>query len=110
MPAAKLQRALDRTPLGRINAELGGFVFCRAVHAEPVVGRISLVLGGIPLLYGLLFGVFSVFLYGIIMTTAASGDILVVWLIRNLDRDTLVQDHPDRVGCKIMEQDALASS
>jgi hypothetical protein len=69
----------------------------------------GLVLGGIPVLYGLLFGVFSVYLYGIFMTIAACGDILIVWLIKNLDRDTLVLDHPDRVGCKIIEQDALAS-
>jgi len=30
---------------------------------------------------------------------AAVGDAMVLWLLRGVPGDTLVEDHPDRVGC-----------
>ena len=48
---------------------------------------ISLVLGPGPL-----------HIFGVIFTVVASGDAIVLWLLRDVPADARVQDHPDRVG------------
>ena len=41
----------------------------------------------------------NLFLFGTIFSIAASGDIIVYWIIRVLPSDAQVQDHPKRAGC-----------
>ncbi len=41
--------------------------------------------------------------WGVFFTLAASGDFLVLWLIRDLERATWIIDHTSRCGCAIVE-------
>jgi hypothetical protein len=36
------------------------------------------------------------------MLVAASGDAIIIWLVRDVPRDHLVVDHPDRAGCLVV--------
>ena len=43
--------------------------------------------------------------YGLFFTLAAGGDFLVAWMIRKQKKEDLIQDHPDRIGCLMLEKD-----
>jgi hypothetical protein len=62
----------------------------------------ALVLGVIPSLAGLLTGSLPITLFGIVFLAAAAGDFLVLWLIRHVPSNTLVEDHPTRAGCIVL--------
>ena len=62
-----------------------------------------IVLGILPSLIGVLTGNGWSMIFGFIFTLAASGDMLVLWLIRGVKRGQLVQDHPTQVGCYLIE-------
>jgi hypothetical protein len=62
-----------------------------------------IVLGILPSLIGILTGNGWSMFFGFIFTLAASGDMLVLWLIRGVERGQLVQDHPTQVGCYLIE-------
>ena len=62
-----------------------------------------IVLGILPSLVGILTGIGWSMFFGFIFTLAASGDMLVLWLIRGVKRGQLVQDHPTQVGCYLIE-------
>ncbi|MGH7516411.1 MAG: DUF3267 domain-containing protein [Gemmatimonadales bacterium] len=59
----------------------------------------GLALGVLPGLAGALTAEGVVAAFGWIMTLAAGGDMVVLWLIRSLPGHVLVQDHPTRAGC-----------
>ncbi|MEL7833316.1 DUF3267 domain-containing protein [Fodinibius sp. Rm-B-1B1-1] len=40
--------------------------------------------------------------FGLIFTMAAGGDFLILWLLRKIDADTMVQDHPELIGCQVV--------
>lgn len=40
--------------------------------------------------------------FGLFFILAAGGDILILWLLRNVKSSSFVQDHPTRVGCYIL--------
>ena len=61
------------------------------------------VLGIIPYLLSLLLGDTNLLSFGIIHTFAAGGDWLILWSLRNLNREALVEDHPSRAGCYVIE-------
>ncbi len=63
------------------------------------------LLGILPYLVSLLTGSAWLLWFGIIFTLAAAGDILVYRLIRQLPGETLLEDHPERVGCLILENE-----
>jgi len=42
--------------------------------------------------------------FGFLYTVAASGDFLILWLIRNIKPNTHVEDHPTNAGCYVIEQ------
>lgn len=62
----------------------------------------GLVLGVLPTLAGLISGSGLVFFIGLFMLIGASGDMIVLYLLRKDDPDTLVEDHPDRAGCYVL--------
>lgn len=64
----------------------------------------GLLLGILPWLISLFTGNILFFFFGILYTTAAGGDFLILWLMRNIKPNTLVEDHPIRAGCYIIEQ------
>jgi hypothetical protein len=59
----------------------------------------GLVLGVLPGLMGLIWGNGWLTVYGALMSIAALGDWIVLWLIRSVARETRVQDHPRAPGC-----------
>lgn len=63
----------------------------------------GLVLGILPWLVSLLTGDALLMAYGFLYTAAASGDLLILWLIRNVKPNTLVEDHPTNAGCYVIE-------
>jgi putative zincin peptidase len=63
----------------------------------------GLVLGVLPCLVAMLLGWATLMLFGLAMTVAAGGDLLVVWLLRGTGRRSLVLDHPSRAGCWVLD-------
>ncbi len=63
----------------------------------------GLVLGCIPAGAAILLGWPVLLVFGLFFTMAAGGDALVLWLIRGVPPSQLVQDHPTRAGCTILE-------
>ena len=64
----------------------------------------GLLLGILPWFISLFTADFLLYLYGATYTTAAGGDFLILWIIRNVKPNTLVEDHPSNAGCYIIEQ------
>ena len=64
----------------------------------------GLLLGILPWLVSLFTGDNLFFLFGFLYTSAAGGDLLILWIIRNVKPNTLVEDHPINAGCYIIEQ------
>lgn len=59
----------------------------------------SLLLGALPLLYGLAAGNTLVYLMGCLQLVAGIGDAAILWGIRKFPGNALVQDHPSKPGC-----------
>ncbi len=82
---------------------------------EPIEVNVYRIGGFMPgFILGILPFVLSIFLrsggllwFGVLQTAAASGDWLILWLLRNVKRGTLVEDHPSKAGCYVYESDAL---
>ena len=64
----------------------------------------GLLLGIFPWIVSLFTGDVLFFFFGFLYTTAAGGDFLILWIIRNVKPNTLVEDHPINAGCYIFEQ------
>jgi hypothetical protein len=64
----------------------------------------GLLLGLLPWIISLFTGDVLLFFFGLLYTTAAGGDFLILWIIRNVKPNTLVEDHPSNAGCYIFEQ------
>ena len=66
----------------------------------------ALLLGFLPYALGLITGQAWLAAFGLVFILAAGGDLLVLWLIRQVERQALVEDHPSRAGCVVYEQSA----
>lgn len=100
------------TPLSAIKFGFQWKTFTPYAHLkEPVevsVYRIGtfmpgFILGILPYILSLLLGDGNLFWFGLVHTSAAGGDWLVLWLIRNVKSGTLVEDHPTHAGCYVIE-------
>jgi hypothetical protein len=63
----------------------------------------GLLLGIVPWIGSLFTGNLLLFFYGLAYTAAAGGDFLILWLLRNVKPDALVEDHPSNAGCYVLE-------
>ena len=63
----------------------------------------GLLLGILPYLLSLLLANANLFWFSLIHTSAAGGDFLILWLIRNVKAGSLVEDHPTNAGCYMIE-------
>lgn len=63
----------------------------------------GLILGILPYMLSLLLGDGNLFWFSLIHTIGAGGDWLILWLIRAVPAGTLVEDHPTRAGCYVLE-------
>lgn len=61
----------------------------------------GMMLGIIPFLLALVFQNGWLFGFGLIFTLAAGGDIIMLWMLRQVPDGFMVQDHPDLMGCKV---------
>jgi hypothetical protein len=46
-----------------------------------------------------------VLIFGFIMTAGGAGDILVIWVLRKFPNDTLILDHPSKIGFMYEEKE-----
>jgi Putative zincin peptidase len=63
----------------------------------------GVVLGLIPAVLAVILGTPLLLIFGLFFLIAAGGDALVLWLIRDVSSGLLVQDHPTRAGCIVVE-------
>jgi hypothetical protein len=63
----------------------------------------GLVLGLIPFIIAMFTGSGDLMWFSLLHTTAASGDWLVLWLIRGVKPGSFVEDHPTNAGCYVLE-------
>jgi len=64
-----------------------------------------IVVGILPWVIGLLLHSILVTALGVIFIVSASGDILVVWKLRNEKSTSTVLDHPTEAGCIIYDKE-----
>lgn len=65
----------------------------------------GIILGILPFSGAMLFQHIGLFYFGFLFTVAAGGDFLILWLIRDLNPDAYVMDHPDLIGCRIIDSE-----
>jgi hypothetical protein len=63
----------------------------------------GLALGIIPFIIAMATGNGDLLWFSLLHTTAASGDWLILWLIRAIQPGSLVEDHPTKAGCYVLE-------
>lgn len=63
----------------------------------------ALVLGVLPIAWGLATGAAWVTLWGALMLFTAGGDFAALWAMRAVPGSARVLDHVDRVGCRVVE-------
>lgn len=64
----------------------------------------GLLVGVLPFIYSLVTGDPNWFWFSLIHTSASGGDWLVLWLLRNVKKGSLVEDHPSQAGCYVIEE------
>jgi hypothetical protein len=90
------------------------YVHCKepiTAHAYKIgTAAPGLIMGIIPLLVSIASGNEWIFWFGMLFTISAAGDFMILWLIRKVTPDTLVEDHPSRAGCYIYEETILVNN
>lgn len=103
---------LDGIPWSKIKFGVKWKVLTPYVHCpEPVeishyrwgVAMPGIVLGVAPYALALLLQNGWLLGFGLFFTLAAGGDILILWLLRDVPQGTHVQDHPELVGCRVVD-------
>jgi hypothetical protein len=61
------------------------------------------ILGILTYLLSLILGDGNLFWFSLFHTSAAGGDWLILWLIRNVRAGMQVEDHPTNAGCYVLE-------
>lgn len=101
---------LDDIPWGKIHFGFKWSSLTPYVHCpEPVkignyrwgVAMPGILLGIFPYLLALLLQNGWLLGFGFFFSLAAGGDILILWLLRNVEAGSQVQDHPEMVGCNV---------
>ncbi len=78
-------------------------------HYKTALIMPGLLLGVLPSIIGLGTGSVMTFAYGWIFTLAAGGDLLMLVLLKDVNPYSLVQDHPEKIGCLIYERQLTTS-
>lgn len=101
-----------RKPAGTISFGMNWKLLTPYAHcSEPMTARAYrigaamplLLLGVLPSLLGIAGGEPALMLFGLFFTFAAGGDMLVLWLLRGVPADAMVEDHPVRAGCWVID-------
>jgi hypothetical protein len=63
----------------------------------------GIVLGGLPVVVSLVTGAGWFMGFGGLFLISASGDWLILWMLRGVPSDSLIQDHPSLPGCIVYD-------
>jgi hypothetical protein len=94
--------------IGIIYSSFTPFCHCKepllAFHY--IIGTLTpfLLLGFIPAIVSIIVGEFLLLIVGIFFSITALGDLLVVFMLRNIKWTAYVQDHPSEIGCDIYQK------
>jgi hypothetical protein len=103
----------DRIHFGIHRGTLSPFAGCRAPVSAGAyritVALPAIVLGLIPLVVGYATGWGAPVVWGFVMLVAAGGDLIVLWAVRSVPAQRLVLDHPERVGCLVLDDEVKAN-
>ena len=58
----------------------------------------TVILGFIPVIIGFALSNFMLVLVSAVMIVAGIGDFMTLWMCRDLDKNSLIMDHPNQVG------------
>lgn len=101
------QKPLSCITFGIHWATLTPYTHCRETLTVEAyrIGAIvpAILLGFIPSMLAIFYGVGWLLFPGIIFTAAAAGDLLIIWLLRKEPAAALVLDHPSRAGCLVFD-------
>ncbi len=64
----------------------------------------AVLLGVIPFIISILINSFMLFVWGVFFTITAAGDFLILWLLKGVENNTFVEDHPSRLGCIVLKK------
>jgi hypothetical protein len=64
----------------------------------------GIVLGVVPAVVSWISGNGALMLFAAIMLATAGGDAIMLWLLRDVSPERLVQDHPSAIGCLVMKE------
>ena len=67
-------------------------------------GMPLLLMGVLPSIAGIATGSAAVMAFGLFFTFAAGGDMLILWLLRDVRGTELVEDHPSRAGSYVLRR------
>jgi len=67
-------------------------------------GMPLLLMGVLPSIAGIATGSAAVMAFGLFFTFAAGGDMLILWLLRDVPGTALVEDHPNRAGSYVLRE------
>lgn len=104
---------MDDIPWENIHFGFKWAVLTPYVHCpEPIevgnyrwgVAMPGIVLGVLPYVVALILQSGWLLAFGLFFTLTASGDILILWLLRDVRSGKKVQDHPDLVGCRVVDE------
>jgi hypothetical protein len=68
----------------------------------------AILLGLLPAVTAILNGNGWAIVFGIVFITAAGGDMVILWLIRNVEKNKFVEDHPSKAGCYVLDENLIA--
>ncbi len=70
---------------------------------EYIIGALmpAAILGFIPSILAIFTGNIALILFGLFFTMAAGGDFMMINILRKESMNSLVQDHPSKIGCYI---------
>lgn len=60
-----------------------------------------IITGILPLAAGFIMGNGFLTVLGILLTQAGFGDVFIYWHIRKYDKQTVIKDHPEQIGCEV---------
>ena len=63
----------------------------------------GLITGIIPLIISMSIGSFSLLVFALLFTLGAMGDFSILWISRKEKSNTMLKDHPDKIGCIILD-------
>lgn len=101
VPRRAIHFGLDRATFSPF---AGCRVPLRAAAYRAAILLPALVLGVGPVAWGLARGVGWATLWGAFMLLCAGGDFAALWAMRRVPSRARVLDHPERVGCRVVEE------